>query len=212
MPLERAKYLFDVLDAIQRIEGYLEGCDLDSYLGSDLLRSATERQLTTIGEALNKLSRSDPALIQGASHVPRIIALRNILVHAYAEVDARIVWAIVKRNLPTLRSQVEAQLDLERLRTELEDLPAFEKKVRRSLVRHLQRASSAGEGWLWEHLAGEVLDLPADHELVVEVGDGVRRSVGRYRPELFVRIEQQEVFAARFLSILRRALDLVSGR
>jgi uncharacterized protein with HEPN domain len=38
----------------------------------------------------------------------KIIAFRNILIHAYAAVDDRIVWGVVEGDLPALRtSQAE---------------------------------------------------------------------------------------------------------
>lgn len=40
----------------------------------------------------------------------RIIALRNILIHGYAEVDDRLVWDVVETKLPVLRREVEALL------------------------------------------------------------------------------------------------------
>lgn len=39
-----------------------------------------------------------------------MIALRNILVHAYAKVDHRVLWNIVERDLPALRREVDALL------------------------------------------------------------------------------------------------------
>jgi uncharacterized protein with HEPN domain len=35
----------------------------------------------------------------------RIIAFRNILIHAYAEVGDRIVWDVIETKLPALRQQ-----------------------------------------------------------------------------------------------------------
>jgi uncharacterized protein with HEPN domain len=35
----------------------------------------------------------------------RIIAFRNILIHAYAEIDDRLVWDIVENKLPVLRRE-----------------------------------------------------------------------------------------------------------
>jgi uncharacterized protein with HEPN domain len=40
----------------------------------------------------------------------RIIAFHNILIHAYAEVDNRIVWDVIEAKLPTLRQQSAALL------------------------------------------------------------------------------------------------------
>jgi uncharacterized protein with HEPN domain len=37
--------------------------------------------------------------------------MRNVLVHIYFGIDLDIVWAVVERDLPRLKSSVEAILD-----------------------------------------------------------------------------------------------------
>ena len=75
-----------------------------------LLRSAVERQLEIIGEALNRLSRTDPPVAQRITDTPRIIAFRNVLIHGYSEIDDGVVWDVINTNLPILREEVEALL------------------------------------------------------------------------------------------------------
>lgn len=69
-------------------------------------RSAVERQFEIIGEALGKRAQTDPALATRISEHGRIITFRNILIHAYAIVDDRIVWEVVETKLPILRRDV----------------------------------------------------------------------------------------------------------
>ena len=107
---ESAKYLFDVQEAAARVLEFTEGCDFARYAADALLRSAVERQLEIIGEALAQLARRDPALAGRITEHARIIAFRNILIHGYAEVDSRIVWDVVTTKLTTLRRGVEALL------------------------------------------------------------------------------------------------------
>jgi uncharacterized protein YutE (UPF0331/DUF86 family) len=38
------------------------------------------------------------------------MAFRNILVHAYAQIDDRVVWGVVEANLATLIAEVEQLL------------------------------------------------------------------------------------------------------
>ena len=72
-----------------------------------MLRSAVERQFAIIGEALNQLSRQNHALAARISDYRRIIDFRNVLVHAYAQIDDQLFWEFVETNLPVLRRQVE---------------------------------------------------------------------------------------------------------
>ena len=86
------KYLWDALEAGKRIARFTSGKSLEAYEADELLRSAVERQLEIIGEALNKLRTADPQLAATIPELPRIIAFRNILIHGYASVDNKLVW------------------------------------------------------------------------------------------------------------------------
>jgi len=80
------------------------------YSADALLRSAVERQLEIVGEALAQLARVDVATASQISEYQRIIAFRNILIHGYAEIDHRIVWNVLELKLPALLRQAEAFL------------------------------------------------------------------------------------------------------
>ncbi len=67
--------------------------------------------LTIIGEALAQLARVDAPLAAKITDFRSIVAFRNILVHAYAQVDERIVWDIVQSKLPVLVREVAALMD-----------------------------------------------------------------------------------------------------
>ena len=73
-------------------------------------RAAVERQLEIIGEAMAQLAKSDAPVAEGISEYRRIVALRNILIHGYADVDDRLVWDVVKTKLPVLSREVEAAI------------------------------------------------------------------------------------------------------
>ena len=113
MRREAKKYLYDIRQAAELIAGFTAGKTLPDYEGDAMLRSAVERQFEIIGEALAQLARLDETLASRISEYRRIIALRNILIHGYAEVDHRIVWDIVESKLPTLRREVAGLLDEE---------------------------------------------------------------------------------------------------
>lgn len=67
MQPESAAYLWDVQNAASRIGSFIEGLKAESYAADDLHRSAVERQLLIVGEALNNLRKVDPAT---ASRIP----------------------------------------------------------------------------------------------------------------------------------------------
>lgn len=49
---ESAKYLQDVLTAIDKVIEFTAGCDAQRYRAEEMLQSAVERQLEIVGEAL----------------------------------------------------------------------------------------------------------------------------------------------------------------
>lgn len=67
-----------------------------------------ERAFSIIGEALSQLARLDATLAVQIHDHRNIISFRNILVHAYAEVDDRLVWDIVQSKLQVLIDDVDA--------------------------------------------------------------------------------------------------------
>jgi uncharacterized protein with HEPN domain len=76
-----------------------------------MLRSAVERQLEILGEALAQLAKTDPAVASKIGEYQRIIAFRNILIHGYAEIDHRIVWNVLEFKLPVVLRQARSLLD-----------------------------------------------------------------------------------------------------
>jgi uncharacterized protein with HEPN domain len=105
---EAEKYLYDIRRALDLIENFTVGRTFADYEDDVLLRSGVERQFAIAGEALSQLSRIDAALASQISDYRRIIAFRNLLIHGYADIDDRIVWGVIERELPALRSEVAA--------------------------------------------------------------------------------------------------------
>lgn len=108
---ESAAFLWDVGGAADRIAAFIDGMDEDGYLRDALRRSAVERQLEIIGEALNNLRRVDPATASLIPDMHRIIGLRNVLAHGCAVVDDRVVWSAAYRRVPELREVIENLLE-----------------------------------------------------------------------------------------------------
>ena len=111
MRTEAKKYLFDIHQACERLAAFTRGSDFADYEGNAMLRSAVERQFEIIGEALSQLAKLDDGLASRISGYQRIISFRNILIHAYAQVDDRLVWDIVETKLPVLWREIEALLE-----------------------------------------------------------------------------------------------------
>ena len=107
---EARKRLLDVAEACAAISEFTAGKGFAAYEGDRMLRSAVERQFEIIGEALGKAADTDASLAQLIPELPRIVALRNRLIHGYDSVDNEIVWDIVRSKLPALETQVRELL------------------------------------------------------------------------------------------------------
>jgi len=99
------KYLSDILIAVGLIEEFISDIShFTDYHNDNKTRSAVERQLVIIGEAVNHFRKESGSNLN-SSH--QIINFRNRLVHAYDAIDDAIVWVIIQKHLPELKKEVE---------------------------------------------------------------------------------------------------------
>jgi uncharacterized protein with HEPN domain len=108
MRLEAKKCLEDVRQAAELILQFTAGKSFEVYESDALLRSGVERQFEIIGEAITRLSKIDPTIVQALPDSPRIVAFRNILIHGYDIVDNHVVWDVVQYKLSPLHVQVNS--------------------------------------------------------------------------------------------------------
>jgi uncharacterized protein with HEPN domain len=110
MRLECLKYLHDIRQACDRLVRFVGGKGLGEFVEDEMLRSAVERQLEIIGEAMSQMLRLDPEMERHISHAAQIIAFRNQLIHRYALVSNQLVWGVFQDGVPRLREEVQALL------------------------------------------------------------------------------------------------------
>jgi uncharacterized protein with HEPN domain len=106
----KIKLFNDIINSIILIEDFLGPINLFEEYTVDLkTKSAIERQLGIIGEAIKKVKDIDPEeLIRFHSD---IIGFRNILIHNYDNIDDSIVWSIIKDDLIFLKIEVLEKLE-----------------------------------------------------------------------------------------------------
>jgi uncharacterized protein with HEPN domain len=105
----KKKYYDDIIFAISLIDEFLGEINLFSQYKVDRkTKSAVERQLAIIGEAVKKIKEIDAHEL--IDYHSSIIGFRNILVHSYDSIDDEIVWAIIKKHLSPLKEEVTAKL------------------------------------------------------------------------------------------------------
>jgi uncharacterized protein with HEPN domain len=102
-------YLDHILQAISRIEEYLEGTTQADFLKTPLIQDAVLHQIQIIGEAGKRVAvdfRDQTPAVPWRD----IIGMRDKLVHDYMGVDLGIVWATAKRDLPVLKLHLRESL------------------------------------------------------------------------------------------------------
>lgn len=111
-PQRLPDYLGHILEAIERIQHYVDAMDEVGFLGSKLVQDAVIRNLEVIGEASRNIERAHPDFAAAHPELPLALAndMRNALSHGYFKVDLGIVWTTIQGNLPDLYAQVQDAL------------------------------------------------------------------------------------------------------
>jgi uncharacterized protein with HEPN domain len=89
------KRLLEALEACEAIQEFTEARSFQEYERNLMLRSAIERQLEIVGEALGQAADEEKTLEEDIPAIPRIVSLRNRVIHGYDSVDDEIVLDIV---------------------------------------------------------------------------------------------------------------------
>ncbi len=103
--------LRDILEAIEEILEFTKDMDCDAFAADAKTRKAVLADFAIIGEA--------------ATHIPEEVStthpeapwrsmrdMRNVVVHAYFQIEPAIVWETIRTDLPELAVQLRSILDL----------------------------------------------------------------------------------------------------
>ena len=99
-------YLQDIVEAINRIESYVQDMTRPQFETDRMRFDAVVRNLEVIGEAVKRVPNS---IRENYPNVAwrKIAGLRDRLIHAYFDIDIDIIWDVVQSELPTLKSDVQ---------------------------------------------------------------------------------------------------------
>lgn len=101
-------YLIQIAEDITRLEKFTAD-GKSAFINTELIQRAVLRTLQTLGESVKRLSdhlkSNYPEVVWKG-----IVALRNVLVHDYLEIDLDEVWDIVALDIPVLKVQVQKML------------------------------------------------------------------------------------------------------
>lgn len=99
------KILTDIFICLENINNYLgDNKVFELYDSNLLLQDAVERNLITIGEAVNSILKKYPEIT--ISNARKIVDTRNKLTHGYDEIENVQIWNILIVHLPILKLEI----------------------------------------------------------------------------------------------------------
>jgi len=110
MKSEILAHLHDILRSAKAIREFTANRTFNDYSSDEFFRSAVERKFEIIGEALNRIKRDAPEILDQIPQHRDIVSFRNILVHGYDTINDRIVWDVIEEELDDILDAVESLL------------------------------------------------------------------------------------------------------
>ena len=98
-----------MLDAAREALSFIAGRSSEDLSRDRMLVLALVKEIEIIGEAASRISEESRKALPRIPW-PKIIAMRNRLIHAYADVDLSIVWDTLTGALPELLRELEIAL------------------------------------------------------------------------------------------------------
>ena len=99
-------YVEDILDAMDKAETFIVGLTYEQFESDFRTNFAVVRAIEIIGEATKRLPT--PFRDQHPDIPWKDMAgMRDVVIHGYDNVNLRIVWDVVKRDIPKIKPQIE---------------------------------------------------------------------------------------------------------
>lgn len=105
--------MYDVKVAIDEIDSYFinEKMDFFEYKKNSMRKRAVEHNLEIIGEAINRILKTDKSITSKITDSTAIVGLRNQVIHAYDNISDETIWAILSNHLPKLKVEIDRLLE-----------------------------------------------------------------------------------------------------
>lgn len=103
-------FLKDIIDSIEKIESFASDMKYRDFIQDDKTVSAVVRKLEIIGEAVKNLPK-DIRLKNKDIPWREMAGMRDKLIHWYFNVDFKLIWKVIKEDLPKIRPSLIGILD-----------------------------------------------------------------------------------------------------
>ena len=103
-------YLYDILEAIERIRCYVSDYNFKQFQNDPKTTDAVIRNLAVMGEAVKNIP-GDFRKKYSDIEWRKIAGLRDVLIHGYFIIDLEIIWDIIENKLDNLEAQIKEILD-----------------------------------------------------------------------------------------------------
>ena len=94
-------YLDDLIESAEKIQRFLKGQSLDTFVADELLFDAVLFNLEVIGEAVKKLPQDAKSMAPEADWTGPA-RMRDLIAHHYFSVEPQIVWEAATRHAPRI--------------------------------------------------------------------------------------------------------------
>ncbi len=95
-----------MIEIIEKLQRYIKDVDYKSFSDNDMLVEACVFNLSQLGEIANKI---DTEFETAHPQVPwrQIYGLRNRIIHDYEGINLKLIWEIIKDDLPELLKELD---------------------------------------------------------------------------------------------------------
>lgn len=110
MKRKQSLYVKDMIEAIERIDKFINNMTFEDFRKDDKTSSAVVRKLEIIGEAAKQITED---VKDKFPEIPwsSLAKTRDKMIHFYHGIDYEIVWKIIKHYLPQLKPELQKVLE-----------------------------------------------------------------------------------------------------
>ena len=109
MKREYQDYLSDLIEAIDKIEQFVDPMTIEKFEKDEKTLFAVIRALEIMGEAAKKIP---PGIRVKYKNIPwrQIAGMRDKLIHEYFGVNAKVVWKTVREDIPMVKPLIKQMI------------------------------------------------------------------------------------------------------